>query len=66
MEHCREDVRVSTMANPALKGGIFSQLCSWLGNEDLWGGGVTDSQYHSEAGYLEEQRQFQESDLVKA
>ena len=34
-------------------------------NEDLWGGGVTDSQYHSEAGYLEEQRQFQESDLVK-
>ena len=26
---------------------------------------MTDSQYHSEAGYLEEQRQFQESDLVK-
>ena len=50
---------------PCFKGGIFSQLCGWLGNEDLWGGGVTDSQYHSEAGYLEEQQQFQESDLVK-
>ena len=46
------------------KGGIFAQLCGWLGNEDLWSGAVGDSVYHSDAGYLEEQRKFQESDLV--
>ena len=46
------------------KGGIFAQLCGWLGNEDLWGGAVGDSDYHNDAGYLEEQRRFQESDLV--
>ena len=46
------------------KGGDYAQLCGWLGNEDLWGGAVGDSDYHSDAGYLEEQRKFQESDLV--
>ena len=24
------------------KGGVFCQLCGWLGNEELWGGGVSD------------------------
>ena len=39
-------------------------LCGWLGNKDLWGGAVSDSDYHNKAGYLEEQRVHQESDLV--
>ena len=30
----------------------------------MWCGAVGDSVYHSDAGYLEEQRKFQESDLV--
>lgn len=46
------------------KGGVSVQLCGWIGNEDLWGGGVSDSNYNNESGYLEAQRQFQETDLV--
>ena len=47
-----------------LKAGIFIMLCGWLGNEDLWGGAVTDSDYHNQAGYLKEQQRHQESDLI--
>ena len=46
------------------KGGVFCQLCGWLGNEDLWGGGVSDSDYNNNSGYLEEQLRFQESNYV--
>ncbi len=46
------------------KGGIFCQLCGWLGNEELWGGGGSDSDYNRKAGYLEAQEEFQKDDLV--
>ena len=35
-----------------------------MGNEDWWGGGVSDSDYNNNSGYLEEQIRFQESDYV--
>ena len=47
-----------------LKAGIRIILCGWLDNENLWGGAVTDSDYDIKAGYLEEQKRHQESDLV--
>jgi len=47
------------------KAGIFAQLCGWIGNEDLWGGGASDSDYNTHAGYLEDQEKFQQQDLVK-
>ena len=46
------------------KGGVFFQLCGWLGGWTLWGGGVSDTDYNKRAGYLEEQEKFQLSGLV--
>jgi hypothetical protein len=40
-------------------------VCGWLGNEDLWGGGVTDTDYNEQSGYLQEQDEFQKADLVR-
>ena len=46
------------------KGGVFVQLCGWMGTADLWPGRVTDSDYNRREGYLERQREFQEHDKV--
>ena len=35
-----------------------------MGNEDLWGSGVSDSDYNNDSGSLEEKLRFQESDYV--
>ena len=42
------------------KGGVGIQLCGWLVAWDLWGGGVSDTDYNALAGYLEVQQRFQE------
>jgi len=44
------------------KGGIFLQLCGWLGASELWLGGVSDSDYQERSGLLEFQHRFQQSD----
>ena len=65
MEHCKEQhIVTTTYGENYFKGGVYTQLCGWLGNEDLCGSAVGDSDYHADSGYLEEQRKFQESDLV--
>ena len=46
------------------KGGIFCQLCGWIGTADLWTGAVSDTDYNKRAGYLQEQEQYQNKDLV--
>ena len=46
------------------KGGVSVQLCGWVTNEDLWGGGVSDSDYNNNSGYLQAQQAYQETDLV--
>ena len=33
------------------KGGLFVQLCGWMGAADLWPGMVTDSDYNRREGY---------------
>jgi len=45
-------------AGNCFKGGIFIQLCGWLGVHDLWGGNVSDTNYNKKAGYLEEQESY--------
>ena len=46
------------------KGGIYNQLCGWIGTADLWTGAVSDTDYNKRAGYLEQQQQYQNEDLV--
>jgi len=45
------------------KDGIHTQLCSWLGIEDLWLGAVSDSDYNRRAGYLDKQTEFQSNNI---
>jgi hypothetical protein len=40
------------------KGGVFVQLCGWLGTWSLWTGAVSDSSYLSDSGILEMQQNF--------
>ena len=40
------------------KGGIFIQLCGWMGTHELWMGGVSDTEYLQSSGILEQQQQF--------
>jgi hypothetical protein len=44
------------------KGGVFLQLCGWLGVHSLWVGAVSDTKYLSESGILELQQEFVEND----
>ena len=44
------------------KGGIFHQLCGWLGGWDLWLGAVCDSDYLEKSGLLQFQECFQKAD----
>ena len=46
------------------KGGVFTQLCNWLGTGDLQPGAVSESDYNRREGYLERQKDFAEHDLV--
>ena len=46
------------------KGGVFTQLCGWIGVGDLWLGAVSDSDYNRREGYLLRQKLFAESELV--
>jgi hypothetical protein len=46
------------------KGGIFLQSSSWIGTHDLWMGAVSDSEYLTRSGILEEQMMFANEDLV--
>ena len=46
------------------KGGVGVQFCGWLLLGLLWGGGVSDSDYNNNKGYLEDQTKFSEKDRV--
>jgi len=46
------------------KGGVFLQLCGWLGSHDLWTGAASDSFYLGNSGILELQEEFAALDLV--
>ena len=46
------------------KGGVFCQLFGLLGNSTLWGGGVSNTDYNSNEGYMKEQKLFQQMDCV--
>ena len=46
------------------KGGVFVQLCGWLGTAPLWPGAVSDTDYNKRAGYLQEQEVYAKDDLV--
>ena len=46
------------------KGGVFTQLCGWIGTADLWPGGVSDTDYNRKEGYLKRQEHFANNDEV--
>jgi hypothetical protein len=49
-------------AGNVAKGGIFVQLCGWMGTHDLYPGAMSDTKYFKETGILEQQKLFQELD----
>ena len=49
-------------AGNVAKGGIYLQLCGWMGTHDLYPGAMSDSKYMNSTGILEEQHKFQEAD----
>ena len=46
------------------KGGVFAQLCGWVGMYDSWTGAVSDTDYNKWAGYLKIQKQYAKNDMV--
>jgi hypothetical protein len=44
------------------KGGIFVQLCGWMGVHELYPGAISDSDFLNKTGILEEQEKFQQAD----
>ena len=46
------------------KGGVFLQLCSWMGVAELWVGGTSDSHFMEHTDILKQQEEFARSDLV--
>ena len=44
------------------KGGVFVQLCGWLGTHELYPGAMSDTDYLNKTGILEAQYEFQEQD----
>ncbi len=52
-------------ATNCFKGGVFLQLCGWMGVAELWVGATCDSYYMVNADrILERQHEFAKSDLV--
>jgi hypothetical protein len=49
-------------AGNVAKGGIFVQICGWLGVHELYPGAMTDSKYLNETGILEMQEAFAKAD----
>jgi len=47
------------------KGGVFTQLCGWMGVSELWVGATSDSFYLENANdIMKRQQEFAENDLV--
>lgn len=46
------------------KGGVFIQLCGWLGVSSLWVGNISDSEYMKRTGIFREQDLHAEKDKV--
>jgi hypothetical protein len=46
------------------KGGVFLQLCGWLGVEELWVGAVSDSHYMRFTSILKRQKIFAQEDTI--
>jgi len=50
-------------AGNVAKGGIFAQLCGWVGTHELYPGNMSDSDYLNKTGILSQQQQFAEEDV---
>ena len=46
------------------KGGVFLQLCGWLGVMNLWSGATSDSHYQRETEIFQRQEEYSKWDLV--
>ena len=45
-------------AGNVAKGGVFIQLCGWIGTHDLYPGAITDSEYVLKSGILQQQYEY--------
>ena len=46
------------------KGGVFIQLCGWMGTHNLWVGASSDTMYLNKSDILKYQDEFSRKDLV--
>ena len=51
-------------AGNCANGGVYIQLCGWLGTEELWTGAVSDSKYQEKTGIFKLQREFSANNFV--
>ena len=51
-------------AGNCAKGGVFIQLCGWMGVSHLWCGATSDSKYMEVTGMFDQQDKFSSHDLV--
>ena len=54
----------SYYAQNCAKGGVFIQLCGWMGVEELWVGATSDSFYMEHTKILRRQKEFADNDRV--
>ena len=51
-------------AGNCAKGGVFIQLCGWMGVENLWVGATSDSHYQEKTNIFQRQNEFAKQDKV--
>ena len=54
----------SYYAENCAKGGVFLQMCGWMGVEDLWTGAISDTLYQTKTGIFQKQCDFVKHDRV--
>ena len=59
---CQHITYSSYYGGNVAKGGVFVQLCGWIGTYDLFPGAISDTEYFDKAGIFDAQKLFQESD----
>ena len=57
---CQRNTYLAYYAENVGKGAVFIQPSGWMGTHDLWMGAISDSDYFTKSGILEQQTNFLE------